>query len=752
VSDRFLRTCHLCEAGCGLDITRAVDGSMRVRGDIDDPSSNGFICPKGSVIGDVDRDPDRVRTPLIREGDRRSPVSWDEAFEFIAERLNAIRATHGNDAVATFTGNPAYHNLGATLYLPHLARALGTRNRFSSGSLDSWPKQVSSLLLFGHPSSVPVPDLDRARYVLVLGANPVVSNGSQATAADWPGRLERVMERGGRVVVVDPRRTETAARCAEHVFLRPGTDPLLLLAMAHHIFETGTMNLGRCTDLVRNLQLLRQFVHPLSPDAVADRTGVRPDVIRRLADELVAHRGVVYGRLGTCLQDEGTVASWAVDVLNILCGSLDEPGGAMFPRPATGVPAMSWRGPPLQLGRYRSSVSGFGEVLGELPAVAMAEEILDATQRVRALLTHSGNPVRSVPNGRRVETALDSLELMVSIDIYLNETTRFAHVLLPSRPTFTRSFYPFALQHFALRSFARYSPAVDEPGDGAPDDWEVLLRLMGIVRHGSSLEDVGMLDDDLVRHLVNGQVQNPRSAIFERDVDEILEHLAPLRGPERMLDLHLRTGPFGDHFGRVPTGVTLDEVRRHPHGLDLGPLIPQLPDILTTPDRTIDLLPPEIESALAPLLALLAEPAPRLLLVGRRQLQSNNSWMHNIPRLVKGRNRFTALVNPDDAAARGIEDGDLIEISTALGSIAIRCEETEELMAGVVSVPHGWGHDAADVKLGVARRLAGSSVNDIIPADRTERLTRTAVLSGVPITMSRLPERARNHRQPKGHQ
>ena len=734
------RTCPLCEATCGLEIVTRGRSVESIRGDDADPFSRGYICPKGPALKHLDADPDRLRTPMIRRGERWQEVSWDEAFAELDRRLPPLLASGGRDSVAVYLGNPSAHTLALMLYPRGLLRVLGTRNVFSASTVDQMPKHISAGLMFGTALTIPVPDIDRTRYLLILGADPVVSNGSLMTAPDVRERLKAIRARGGKVVVVDPRRSRTADDADQHLFIRPGTDAYLLFAMVHALFAEGLVRPGRLAAHLSGVERVEALARPFTPEAVAPVCGIPADAIRALVRELAAaESAAVYGRVGTCQQEFGTLASWLVDVVNTLTGNLDRPGGAMFTRAAAG--AANTRGTPghgkgLRIGRRTSRVRGLPEVLGELPAVCLAEEIETPGEgQIRALITIAGNPVLSTPNGARLARALASLDFMVSLDIYLNETTRHAHVILPGLSPLEQSHYDVALWQLAIRNYARYSAPVFPPPADRPADWEVVLRLAGIVLGQGPAADTNALDDFVAREQVETTVGAQGSPLAGRDPEEILAALAPRRGPERLLDLMLRSGPYGDLFGANPGGLSLTVLEAHPHGIDLGPLEPRIPEVLRTPSGMIDLAPEPIVADVERLRSGLARPRRELLLVGRRDLRSNNSWMHNVENLVRGRERCTMQVHPDDAAALGLADGGRARVRSRAGTIDVPVEVTDGIMRGVASVPHGWGHDAPGTRLGVAARHAGVNCNLLADELAVDPLSGNAVLNGTPITI-----------------
>jgi anaerobic selenocysteine-containing dehydrogenase len=740
------RTCPFCEATCGLEVTLEGDRVASVRGDPEDVFSKGFICPKAHGLKELHEDPDRLTIPLVRRDGELVEVTWEEAFEEIDRRLSPIFEAHGRNAVGVYVGNPSAHNLAYLTYGPVLLRALGTQNVFTASTVDQMPKQVAAGLMFGHLLSVPVPDLDRCDHLLMLGANPLVSNGSLLTAPNMRGRLRAIRERGGKVVVVDPRRTRTADEADEHHFIRPGTDALLLAAMACTLVEESLVDPGRLAEHLDGLDEVCELVRAYRPEDVAAATGVPAGETRRMARELAAaERAAVYARIGTTTQEFGTHASWLVDVLNVLTGNLDREGGAMFPLAAAGQRNSSGTpgsGKGIRLGRWQSRVRGLGEAFGELPVACLAEEIdTPGDDRVRALVTVAGNPVVSTPNSGRLEAAMEQLDFVLALDIYVNETTRHADVILPGPGPLEKSHYDLALYQLAARSVANYSPALlDHDG---PGEAEVLLRLAGIASGQGPDADIEALDGLVIQTLVGRELKDPASRVAGRDADELIEALEPRRGPERVLDFLLRVGPFGDGFGADPDGLTLEVLERSPHGVDLGPHRPRIPEVLRTTSGRIELAPDAIVADLPRLEAAMARrPNGEMVLIGRRQLRSNNSWMHNLPALVKGKDRCTMLLHPDDGNRLGLADGALALVRSAAGELEAPVELSDEMMPGVVSIPHGWGHSAPEARLSVASEHAG--VNSNLLADETfvEPLSGNAVLNGIPVEVVPAPDRA----------
>jgi anaerobic selenocysteine-containing dehydrogenase len=733
------RTCPFCEATCGLEIETEGREVVSVRGDADDVFSHGFICPKAYGVKQLHEDPDRLTTPLVRRDGQLVEASWDEAFEEIDRRLAPLIAEHGKNAVAVYLGNPNAHNLSALIHGPAWLRVLGSQNVYSASTVDQMPKQMSAGLMFGTMLSVPIPDVDHTDHIVLLGANPLVSNGSLLTAPDMRGRLRGIRDRGGRVVVVDPRRTRTAEEADEHHFIQPGTDALLLAAMACTIVEEGLDAPGELTEHLNGLDDVRTLVRDFPPEAVADACGIEAEDIRRMARELAAaDRGVVYARIGTCTQEFGTHASWLVDVLNVLTGNLDREGGAMFTRAAAGQKNSSWGGAGrgVRFGRWSSRVRGLPELFGELPVSVLAEEIETPGEgQVRALITVAGNPILSTPNSARLEGAVEGLDFMLSVDIYVNETTRHADVVLPAPEPLEKAHYDLAFYQLSARNVANYSPAVFERK--GPAEWEVFMRIAGVIAGQGPNADVELFDDMVIQTLIQREVGNEASPIAGRDPAGLLEALEPRRGPERVLDFMLRSGPYGDGFGSDPEGLTLDRLEQNPHGIDLGPLQPRLPDVLRTASGKVELAPEPIVADLDRLRAAMArERNGGMVLIGRRQLRSNNSWMHNLPALVKGKERCTLHIHPDDAERLGLADGESARISSAAGSLEAPVETTEDIMPGVVSIPHGWGHGAEGVRMGVASAHAGVNSNVLADESMVEPLSGNAVLNGIPVEVS----------------
>ncbi len=740
------RSCPLCEATCGLEITMRGEQVVRIRGDRDNPFSHGYLCPKGSTLKQLHEDPDRLRAPLVRRGEDPATatweeVTWDEAFDEVERGLTAVLDAHGRDAVALYFGNPSAHTLSGILYNRTVGKALGSRNLYSASTVDQMPKHVSSGLLYGGPLLIPVPDLDRTDHLLILGANPWESNGSLCTAPDFPGRVKAIQARGGRVVVVDPRRTRTAEEADQHVAIRPGGDAHLLVSMIQVLFAEALVDPGPAAPHLRGVDQVGRAVARFTPEAVADHCGVEPDVIRQLARDLAcAPTAAVYGRIGTQTVEFGTVAAWAVDVLAALTGNLDRPGGILWPLAAHDRPDRPGPGHGFELGRRTSRVKGFGEVKGELPVATLADEIeTPGDGQVRALITVAGNPVMSTPDSRRLDAALGSLEFMVSVDIYLNETTRRANVILPAPSPLARSEFPLAFFSLAVRNFAEWAPPIVE-ADGPPEH-EIMARLSLILGGQGARADTDAIDDLMIRGVLAGAMRQPDSPIAERDLDELVAQLHGPSAVDRVVDAMIRTGPYGDWFGAVPGGLSVAELAAHPHGIDLGPLQPRLPDVLRTPSGLVELDAPAVLADLDRLEAALARDAARvrdggLVLVGRRHLRSNNSWMHNVDVLVKGKARCTLQVHPADATRLGLVDGAPARVTSRVGQLEAPVEVTDTIRPGVVSLPHGWGHDLAGARLGVAADHAGVNSNILTDGSVLDPLSGNAVLNGIPVTVT----------------
>ncbi len=694
--------CNLCEAICGIELT-IEDGSVTgIRGNQADPLSRGYICPKGVSLADVHADPDRLRRPLRRvgEGDDATweELDWDEAFDLVADRLAATVAEHGANAVGMYVGNPNVHSLGFLTHGVPFMKTLRTRNKFSATSVDQLPHQFVAWQLYGHQLLLPIPDIDRTDFFLVLGANPMASNGSLMTAPDFPRRLRDLKARGGRMVVLDPRRTETAKAATEHHFVRPGSDAAVLLAMLHVLFDEG---LATPAAYVDHVDEVRDLVAAFTPELAERASGIAADTIRQLTRDLAAaDRAAAYGRMGVSTQGFGSVAQWAIQLLNLLTGNFDREGGVLLPEPAIDVVERGLVGPGHH-DVWRSRVRGVPEFGGELPAAVMREEIeTPGDGQIRAMVTVAGNPVLSTPGGSGLAQALDSLDFMVSVDIYLNETTRHADVILPPTSALERDHYDLIFHTFAIRNTARFTPAVFARPDDARHDWEIFTALAERVtaRLGAGLKD--------------------RLAVRARFA----------AAPATMVAGLLKLG------GRT----TMRALRKRPEGVDLGPLRPTMPERLKTRTKRIDLTPELLVADLDRVREALAAVEPvapdELLLIGRRHKQDCNSWLHNTERLTRGKPRHHLLMHPKDLADRGLEDGSVVRVSSRVGSVDVEVSAVDDLMPGVVSLPHGYGHQVSGTRMRHARTVAGVSINDLTDPERLD-VSGNAALNGVPVTV-----------------
>lgn len=693
------RACHLCEAICGLTLetTTSDDGSIAItsiKGDAQDTFSRGHICPKAVALQDIQNDPDRLHQPMLRVGSEWQPIPWDEAFALVAERLAGIQARHGQNAVAVYQGNPSVHNYGLMTHSNYFLGQLKTRNRFSATSVDQLPHHLTSHLMYGHGLLLPIPDIDQTNFMLILGGNPLASNGSIMTVPDVEKRLKAIQARGGKVVVVDPRRSETAAMADQHLFVRPGGDAALLFGLLNTLFSE---HLTRDSHLpVDGLEEVRRAVAGFTAEAMSAHCAVPAEQIRQLArDFAAADKAVCYGRMGVSTQAFGTLCHWLVQLINLVTGNLDRVGGALCTEPAVDLVAATSGG---HFNRWQSRVSGRPEYSGELPVSALAEEMLtEGEGQIRALVTVAGNPVLSTPNGRQLEQALDGLEFMVSVDLYINETTRYADLILPSTSALENDHYDTTFNMFAVRNVTRFNRAILPKPEGALHDWEIFVGLA---------------------QAFAARTGNP---------------LKPTLAPAHMIDLGLRAGAYGDASSHKLSVAMLAE---HPHGLDLGPLKANLAGRLKTANGRVQAAPAVILADLARFAALPLPKVDELLLIGRRHVRSNNSWMHNYHRLVKGKPRHQLLMHPDDLASRQLSDGQRVRVSSRIGMIEVHVLASLEMMPGVVSLPHGWGHDRPGVQMSIASAQPGASANDLTDERQLDELSGNAALNGVPVQVA----------------
>jgi anaerobic selenocysteine-containing dehydrogenase len=693
------RACHLCEAICGLTIeTSEVEGNgvqiTSIKGDPLDTFSRGHICPKAVALQDIQNDPDRLRQPMLRVGSEWQPIEWEDAFSLVAERLAAIQEHHGQNAVAVYQGNPSVHNYGLMTHSNYFLGLLKTRNRFSATSVDQLPHHLTSHLMYGHGLLLPIPDIDHTDFMLILGGNPLASNGSIMTVPDVEKRLKAIQARGGKVVVVDPRRSETAAIADQHLFVRPGGDAALLFGLLNTLFAEG---LTRDSHLpVDGLDEVRQAISTFTADTMSPLCAVPAEQIRQLArDFAAAPTAVCYGRMGVSTQAFGTLCHWLVQLINLVTGNLDRVGGALCTEPAVDLVASTSGG---HFNLWQSRVSGRPEYGGELPVSALAEEMLTGGEgQVRALITVAGNPVLSTPNGRQLEQALDGLEFMVSIDLYINETTRYADLILPSTSALENDHYDTTFNMFAVRNVTRFNRAILGKPEGALHDWEIFVGLAQAFAAKTGKE------------------------------------LKPTIAPAQMIDRGLRMGLYGDASEHKLSLATLFD---HPHGVDLGALKSNLALRLKTANQRVQAAPAAILADLARFAALQAPAADELLMIGRRHVRSNNSWMHNYHRLVKGKPRHQLLMHPDDLASRGLGDGQRVRVSSRVGVIEVEVLASLDMMKGVVSLPHGWGHARPGVQMTIASSQPGSSANDLTDECQLDELSGNAALNGVPVTVA----------------
>ncbi len=745
MTNAHARICSVCEAACGLRVQ--VDGRrvLSCRGNSNDLFSSGHVCAKGVALAELDADPDRLRVPLIRRAGELVPATWDEAMTEIARGLGAVRALHGNDAVAIYIGNPTAHNVGLSMGIGPLAAELGSRNLFSAGSVDQLPKQLASELMFGNDMALPVPDIARCDLLLMLGANPLISNGSLWMVPDVRGKLQAMRQRGGVLVVVDPRRTETAKIADGHLFIRPGTDAWLLAALINDLHMRGRRP---ASDLARRLRGHTELLAALAPvtiDAAAARTGIAAADIHSLAGQLhAADHPVVYGRVGTTLQRFGTLTSFLIEVLNIQLDALDRPGGAMFgDQPFAGPTASADRA--RKHGRWHSRVSGYPEVLGQMPVACMAEEMeTPGAGQIHALVTIAGNPVVSNPESDRLARAIAGLTFRVAIDIYHNETTRHADVLLPGTSPFEDGHYDQFLGSMGWRNVARYSPPVF-PLVERPDEWRTMLGAACAIRHGrvATRNELDAYEDDIVAAAVRAHVDDECGRLFKRDVQEIVGGITPARGVERLLDLGIRAGRWGDGFtdNHSGHGLTLQAMADAPDGIDLGALEPSLDRVLGNLGGHIELAPAAVLAEVVRMLAHTDIDTPdTLLLIGRRNAQTNNSWLHNLPLLTKGPARCVLEMHPDDAAARALRDGEQVRVRSAVTSLEVTLHVNADVRRGVVCLPHGFSAgDAPLQSVAHARATSTRSVNAnrLAAAGDVDVASGTAALNGIVVWCER---------------
>jgi anaerobic selenocysteine-containing dehydrogenase len=689
MSEVHYRSCNLCEAICGIEIKHENGKVLSIAGDKDDPFSRGHICPKAVALKDIHEDTNRLKFPVKRTESGWQQITWDAAFGEIAAKINETQARYGRNSIAVYQGNPSVHNLGTMLNGRELLKSLKTKNAFSASSVDQLPHHFAGWAMFGHPLLIPIPDLDYTNYFLMLGANPLASNGSLMTSPDVMKRLEAVKQRG-KVVCIDPRKTETAQKASEHFFIKPSSDVYFLLAIVHTLFTEELVRLERLEEFTDGVETLREVSKDYAPVKVENLTGISAPSIKRIALEFAAAKtAVCYGRIGVSTQKFGSLCHWLINSINVLTGNFDRQGGAMFTLPAFDLLANVKSDQFFK--RWQSRVRQLPEFMGELPVATLAEEILTPGDgQIKALITSCGNPVLSTPNGTQLDRALETLDFMVSIDIYINETTRHAHFILPPATGLENSHYDVIFNTFAIRDVAKYSPPLFAKTDGAKYDWEILQELA----HRLSKRDAPL----------------------------------KLEPPEVKLDLGLRFGKYK---------LTLEDLRAKPHGVDLGELKECLPERLLTENKRINLAPASLVKDLERLKSEESEPGEEFpfILIGRRHVRDNNSWLHNSERLVKGKNRCTLMINSVDAEKLSMQDQQVVKVSSRVGCIEIPCEITDGIGRGVVSIPHGYGHGREGIRLDTAKKYAGVSINDLTDDHVVDELTGNAAFSNVRVRL-----------------
>jgi len=694
------RNCNICEAMCGLEIQYKDKEILSIKGDQKDPFSKGYNCPKATALQDFYNDKERLKTPIRRTATGWEDISWDEAFEEITEKFSAIQQAHGKNALAIYLGNPNAHSLGNGLFLKPFMKSLGTINRFSSASTDQMPHHVAANFMLGAGMLIPVPDIDRTDFMLIIGGNPVVSNGSMMTAPNVIGRMKAIQKRGGKVVVIDPRCTRTAKIADQHLFIRPEKDALLLFSMINCVFAAKKTNLRHLASMVEGLEELEEIAQNYTPETVAEFVGIEANAIRTLADDMMtADSAVCYSRMGASTQTFGGLCQWLTNVLNIITGNFDRAGGAMFPQPAFDMIRNHKKGHKSSFGQYHSRVRKLPFFNGEFPVATLADEILTQGEgQIKSLITIAGNPVLSAPSGDKLADAFDTLDYMVSVDIYLNETTKHANIILPGTTGVENSHFDIFFNSFSVRNTVKYSPPLFEKEDNQRADWQILAELSA------------------------------------RMAGVPLDHQSLKITPEMILDMELKNGPYGEQ------GMSLQKLIDNPHGIDIGPLMPCLEERIKTENGKINILPQLYVDDLPRLNAVMTKPARDnqypFDLIGRRLVKSHNTWTQNSDRLVKGKNPCTLEVNPEDAKALGISKGQILKVSSINGAVEIEAVITDDIQKGVVSMPQGWGHNQKGTKMSVAATQPGVSINDLTDANRVDTLTGNAALNGTPVAIA----------------
>jgi anaerobic selenocysteine-containing dehydrogenase len=734
------RSCPTCEASCGLRIevdpvSRSV---VRIEGDSDDFRSQGYLCPKAYAMKEIYEDPERLKKPIRKNPDGSwSEMEWDDAMELATSKLLEIKEKYGANANGYYIGNPTGHNVGAQLYLTPIMNGLETQRSFSAATMDQFPQNVALHTMIGDSWMFPIPDLLRTDFFVCMGGNPLVSQGSLMSGPNAKKNLNEILGRGGRVVTVDPRRTETAKIASDHVFIKPGSDAYFLLSVCQVIFDEGLATPGRLAEFTDGFDQIETLAKGYTPEHVEAATGIAPETTRQLVRDFCAAKGAWYGRIGLCTQEFGTLASWLIYVVNILTGRLDAEGGMMFPRPATGRSEAGRPAQPFEYGRYKTVAKGIPEIAGQIPCGVMAEEIEEASageQRMRGFITTMGNPVLSAPNGERLAAALEELDFMVSLDIYLNETTRHADLILPSTVQVEHENYDFLFEGTGITNFSRWSPALFEPEEGQRHQWQIYCELGARLAGAPSWE---IVDDMMVKGML-GMMVGPGTGCPSITPEAAYEDLQDEHGPLRMVECMIRVGPYGDKFGANPEGLNLVKLRAADQGIDLGFMQPaRLPEAM--PNERIDLCPEYILADIPRLEGALKERSreDRLVLVGRRQIRNMNSWLHNLPALAKGPNRCTLLLHPDDAKRLGVEGGKFVRVKSRIGEVEVECQITDEMMPGVVSLPHGYGHKLKGVRLSVAQeKQPGACSNYLTDETVLDIPSGTHVANGIPVEVT----------------
>ncbi|MFY0670237.1 MAG: molybdopterin oxidoreductase family protein [Alteromonas stellipolaris] len=704
-------TCTLCEAMCGIEVATQGNRILSIKGDKDNPFSEGHVCPKASALKDLYDDPDRLKRPIKKVGDEWQEIPWSEAFDYVAEKLHHIQSTHGKDAVGVYLGNPNAHNMGAILFGPYFYRALESHNRYSATSVDQLPHHIVSRRLFGHMSQIPIPDIDRTQHFVIIGGNPLASNGSIMTVPNVKKRLKGVQKRGGKVVVIDPKRTDTADLSCEHHFIRPGSDVLLLLAMLHVVFEKQLHSAEALLPYAEDLLDVEGYVKGFSPETVSELTGIKASQITKLVTDFCeAESAVCYGRMGASVQAFGTLTQYLIMLFNMLTGNLDRQGGMMFTQPAADILPVSSRG---SIGGYSSRVRGLPAFAGEYPVACLAEEILTPGEgQIKAMVIGAGNPVVTTPNTEQLERAFSQLDFVVSVDFYISETSRHADIILPPVTPLERDHYDVVFHNFAVRNYATYSEAVVNIDDNQLTDWQIYLSL------------AERLDK------LNGKSTAHYQALWQKQ-------------PQGLIDDLLKSGQYGAHAssGKEGYSLSLDKLKAHPHGIDLGPLQSALPNAIFHENKKIDLdfdyFMPDIARVKTHFFDRMRN-ENQMVLIGRRHIKTNNSWLHNSPRMVKGNNRCTLQLHPVDAAKYQVQEGDRVKVTSRVGHVQVEAEITDSIMPGVVSIPHGWGHNKKGIKLGVASQYPGVNTNILTDEMQVDTLSGNGVLNGVPVSLERI--------------